>query len=173
MASTIISINHPSPFSLTNDGASRRRSEAGLMVVTFLRGLLAGTQKGIAMTINAGTATAALASASGTVTLATGSSGTYTATINGVAVTVTYATSLSNTASLLAAAINGSSNALVQYLVRAAAVGPVVTIVALQPGITGNTVTLAASASVGTATASGSRLTGGVGGSNTPVVVTL
>ena len=173
MANTIISINHTSPFNLGIDGTSRRRNEAVNLVLGFLRGLVSGTFKGSAMTINAGTATTALASASGTVTLATGSSGTYTATINGVAVTVTYASSLSNTATLLAAAINASTNALVQYFVQAVAVGPVVTIVALQPGITGNAITLAASASVGTATASGARLTGGTGGSNVPVVVTL
>ena len=90
-----------------------------------------------------------------------------------MALTVTYATSLTATAALLAAEINTSTNALVQYLVGAVAVGPVVSVYALQPGITGNAITLAASASVGTATASGARLTGGTGGSNNPVVVTL
>jgi hypothetical protein len=173
MANTIISITHPSPFNLATEGASRRRNEAVQLVVGFLRGLVSGTQKGTSVTINAGTATTALAPATGTVTLATGSSGTYTATINGVAVTVTYATSLTATAALLAAAINASTNALVQYLVSAVAVGPVVTVVALQPGVTGNCITLAASASVGTAAASGARLAGGAGGSNNPVLVTL
>jgi phage tail sheath gpL-like len=173
MASTIISINHTSPFNLGVQGTSRRRNEAVNMVIGFVRGLVSGTFKGSAMTINAGTAATALASAAGTVTLATGASGTYTATINGVAINATYATSLSNTATLLAAAINASTNALVQYYVQAVATGPIVAIVALQPGITGNAITLAASASVGTATASGTRLTGGTGGSNVPVVVTL
>lgn len=172
MANTIISINHSSPFSLTNEGTSRRRIEAVQLVLGFIRGIMSGTQKGIAMTINAGTATTALASASGTVTLS-GSSGTFTATINGVAVTVTYASSINNTAALLAAAINASTNALVQYFVAATVSGAVVTIRALQPGITGNAITLAGSASAGTATASGARLTGGTGGSNNPVVVTL
>jgi hypothetical protein len=173
MANTIISINHTSPFNLGIKGTSRRRNEAVNMVISFVRGLVSGALKGSAMTINAGTATTALASAAGTVTLATGASGTYTATINGVAIAVTYATSLSNTATLLAAAINASTNALVQYYVQAVATGPIVAIVALQPGITGNAITLAASASVGTAVASGARLTGGTGGSNVPVVVTL
>lgn len=173
MANTIISISHPTPFSLGINGAARRGNQAVQLVIGLLKALVSGTKKGTALTINAGTATTALASASGTVTLATGSSGTYTATINGVAITRTYATSLSNTATLLAGDINTSTNALVQYLVTAVAVGPVVTIVALQPGITGNCITLAASASVGTATASGTRLTGGAGGSNNPVVVTL
>lgn len=173
MANTIISINHPSPFNLSVNGTSRRGNAAVQLVLGFIRAIMAGPKNGTALTINAGTATTSLAAASGTVTMTSGSSGTYTATINGVAITVTYATSLSNTATLLAAAINASTNALVQYFVQAAAVGPVVTIVALQPGITGNAITLAASASVGVATASGARLAGGTGGSNVPVVVTL
>ena len=173
MANTIISINHPTPFSLGINGAARRGNQAVQLVIGLLKALVAGAKKGTALTINAGTATTALAPAAGTVTLATGSSGTYTATINGVALTVTYATSLTATAALLAKEINDSTNALVQYLVRAVSVGPVVTVVALQPGITGNTITLAASSSAGTATASGARLTGGAGGSNNPVVVTL
>lgn len=173
MANTIISINHPTPFSLGINGASRRGIQAVQLVIGLLKALVSGTKKGTALTINAGTATTALAPAAGTVTLVAGSSGTYTATINGVAVTVTYATSLTATAALLAAAINTSTNALVQYLVGAVAVGPVVSVYALQPGITGNCITLAASASAGTATASGTRLTSGAGGSNNPVVVTL
>ena len=173
MANTIISISHPSPFNLSVNGAARRGNAAVQLVLGFIRALVAGPKKGTSLTINAGTATTALAPATGTVTLATGSSGTYTATINGVAVAVTYATSLTETAALLAAAINTSTNALVQYLVAAVAVGPVVSIYALQPGITGNAITLAASSSAGTAVASGARLTGGAGGSNNPVVVTF
>lgn len=42
-----------------------------------------------------------------------------TCTINGVDITVTYATSDANTAGLMAAAINASTNALVQYMVKA------------------------------------------------------
>lgn len=172
MANTIISINHPSPFNLSAEGAARRRNEAVQLVVGFLRGLVSGTQKGISLAINSGTATTALASASGTVTLSGFvTSDTVTATINGVGITVTYATSNNNTAALLAAAINSSTNALVQYLVRASSAAGVVTITALQPGVTGNTITLAASGTG--ATASGARLTGGTGGSNNPVTVTL
>jgi hypothetical protein len=173
MANTIISISHDSPWNLSSDGSPRRGNPAMQDIVTFLRAIATGTKKGSAVVVNAGTATASLANASGTVTLAAGSSGTFTATINGVAIAVTYATSLTNTALLLANAINASTDPLVQYLVSAVSVGPVVTIVALQPGITGNTMTLAASASAGTATASGARLTGGVGGSNSPVTLVL
>jgi phage tail sheath gpL-like len=170
MANTIISISHPSPFNLKLDGASRRRNEAVQLVVGFLRGLVAGTQKGTAVTINAGTSTSALAAASGTVTYVT-PSGTQTVTVNGVAITATSGASATLTAVAVAAAINASTNALVQYFVTAVPVAGVVTITALQPGITGNAVTLSASGTG--ATASAARLTGGVGGSNNPVVVTL
>lgn len=170
MANTIISITHPSPFNLGVNGAARRGNAAVQLVVGFLRALVAGPKKGTSITINAGTATTALANASGTVTLS-GSSGTVGATINGVAVTVAYATSDTVTAAALATAINASTNALVQYLVTATSAAGVVTVRALQPGIGGNCITLAASGTG--ATASGARLTGGTGGSNSPVVVTL
>lgn len=47
------------------------------------------------------------------------STGTVGATINGVGVTVTWATSDANSSTLFAAAVNASTNALVQYLVQA------------------------------------------------------
>ncbi len=170
MANTIISISHPSPFNLKADGTSRRGNQAVQLVMSFLKALVSGTKKGVALTINAGTATSALANASGAVTYVT-PSGTQTVTINGVAITASSGASAALTATAVAAAINASTNALVQYLVYAVPVGDVVSIVALQPGITGNTITLAASGTG--ATASGARLTGGVGGSNSPVLVTL
>lgn len=173
MANTIISITHGSPFNLGLEGTARSGNQATQMVATFLRELSSGVKAGTAMTVNAGTATTNLANAAGTVTLSGFTTGdTATATINGVAITVNYATSNNNTASLLAAAINASTNALVQYLVAATVVAGVVTVRALQPGITGNTITLAASKTgTGTITASGARLTGGTGGSNYPVLV--
>ena len=170
MANTIISISHPSPFNLSVNGAARRGNAAVQLVLGFIRALVAGPKNGTAITINAGTATTALAPAAGTITLSS-ASGTVGATINGVAVTVSYTTSDTVTAGLLAAAINASTNALVRYLVAATSAAGVVTIYALQPGITGNCITLAASGTG--ATASGARLVGGAGGSNNPVVVTL
>lgn len=170
MANTIISINHTSPFNLSLNGATRKGKPALKLLVSFLVGLMGKEKKGSTVTINAGTATTALAAASGTVTLSS-ASGSITATINGVNVTVAYSTSDAVTAGLLAAAINASSNALVKYLVAATAASGVVTVYALQPGITGNCITLAASGTG--ATASGARLTGGTGGSNVPTVVVL
>ncbi len=80
-------------------------------------------------------------------------------TINGVAITVTWATDDATTATALTAAINASSNALVQNLVTASLSGLVITITAVVPGKTGNAITLACT---GTGiTASGARLTGG------------
>lgn len=56
--------------------------------------------------------------ASGTLALSSGS-GAVGGTINGVTVTDTWATSDTNSAGLIAAAINASTNALVQYFVQA------------------------------------------------------
>lgn len=100
----------------------------------------------------------AAVSASGTVTLS-GGSGTITATINGVGVAVTWATSDTATATALAAAINASTNALVQNIVTATSAAGVVTISAIVAGVAGNCITLAASGTG--ATASGARLTSG------------
>jgi phage tail sheath gpL-like len=96
--------------------------------------------------------------ASGTLTISSGS-GTVGGSINGVSNTVTWATDDATTATALAAAINASSNALIQNLVTASASGGVVTITSTIPGAVGNCMTLTAS---GTGvTASGARLTGG------------
>lgn len=105
--------------------------------------------------------------ASGTVTIASGN-GTITATINGVAIAVDWATSDTNTAALLAAAINASSDALVSGVVTATSALGVVTIAAVLKGKTGNAITLAASGTG--ATASGARLTGGSNGTSTSFV---
>lgn len=96
--------------------------------------------------------------AAGTYTLSS-ASGTITATINGVGVAVTASGGDTNTASLLAAAINASSDALVAGQVTASASGAVVTVTAVRGGICGNTQTTAAS---GTGlTADQTRLAGG------------
>lgn len=99
------------------------------------------------------------AQATGTVTISSGSGAT-AATINGVACSVTWASSDDNTATLLANKINETaSNALIGHLVVATAATNVVTITAVQGGVSGNAITLSAS---GTGvTASGARLTGG------------
>ena len=101
--------------------------------------------------------------ASGTLTISSGS-GSVAALINGVSIAVAWTTSDANTASLLAAAINASVNPLVEPFVVASAALGVVTVTAMEPGVSGNTITLAAS---GTGiTASGNRLTGGAAGGN-------
>lgn len=96
--------------------------------------------------------------ASGTITIASGS-GTITGTINGVGLAITWATNDWNSASLLAAAINASSNALVSGFVTATSSTNVVTVTAVRGGLPGNAITLAASGTG--ATASGARLTAG------------
>jgi phage tail sheath gpL-like len=110
------------------------------------------------------------AKASGTFTLAS-MVATNTVTINGVVFTCVASGATGNqfnvggtdalTATALAAAINASVTALVVNVVTAAAVGAVVTVTAVDPGLVGNSITIANSAN---GTASGARLTGGTNG---------
>lgn len=108
------------------------------------------------------------AQASGTVTAAVAIAGN-TVTINGVVFTGVASGAVGNqfniggtdaiTATNIAAAINASVTAGVQGVVTAAAVGTVVTITAVQPGLTGNAISLASSGA--TLAVSGAKLTGG------------
>lgn len=159
MPSTIITINHARPVAsllpwpvLPDDPHT---------VADGLSGLLAGIAGGLVeatVTVNQGsTATSA---AIGYVKLISGT-GTITVTINGVAIPVTWASSDTNTASLLAAAINASTHPLVTGIVKATASGTTCTIRAIAPGKVGNSITLAASGTG--AIASGPRLSGGYG----------
>lgn len=104
--------------------------------------------------------------ATGTVTLSS-SSGSVSAIINGVTSSATFVTDDTATASLLSAAINNNTNALVRGQVTATSALGVVTITAVTSGTAGNLITLAASGTG--ATASGTRLTSGA--TNTTVVV--
>lgn len=105
-------------------------------------------------------ASSAGAQAAGTWTTSTGS-GVMGVALNGVAITVTWATSDTATATALAAAINSSTNALVQGIVFAASALGVVTITAVRGGISGNAITLATSGAGTGQSVSGARLTGG------------
>lgn len=169
MASTLFVINHTSPLDPGGTASpTRGKKELLRRFVNFLMGAISGAKIVSGFDIYPDGATAA--AASGTVTLAT-ASGAVGAIINGVTVTATWATSDANSASLIAAAINASTNALVQHHVTASASGAVVTITSAKKGIGGNTITLAAS---GTGvTASGARLTGGTGGNVAARSVTL
>lgn len=164
MASTVVVINHTAPLSV----GTKRRKPLLRALISFLMAAISGVKKISAFDIYPDGATPV--AASGTVTIASGS-GSIAAVINGVSIAVTWATSDTATATALAAAINASSNALVQYLVSATSSAGVVTIAALQKGITGNCITLAATGTG--ATASGARLTGGAGGNVTGISTTL
>jgi hypothetical protein len=99
----------------------------------------------------------------GTFTISSGS-GTITAVINGVSIAITWATSDTNSAALLAAAINASTNALVLGLVSATSAAGVVTVTGI-----GSAASLAGNAITTTATGTGhtaqqARLTGGTDG---------
>lgn len=157
MSSTQIVISHTTPCHSMVTGNGKTNVNK---VINFLAALNSGSISGLTVDVlanSSGTPT----KASGTITMAT-SSGTVGATINGVAITVTWATSDTNSAALLAAAINASSNALVSGYVTATSAAGVVTITATQKSAWGNAITLAASGT--NVTASGARLTGGAGG---------
>lgn len=99
--------------------------------------------------------------ATGTFTTS-GGSGTQTAIINGVSIAITWATSDTNSAALMAAAINASSNPLISGLVTATSALGVVTVTTATLGVMGNAVTTTAT---GTGfTAGQARLTGGSDG---------
>jgi phage tail sheath gpL-like len=131
------------------------RERAAATTADWLLALVSGQTRGtLEVTRDDGDAVAA----TGTVTLS-GASGTVGATINGVSLTAAFDTDDTTTAAALAAAINASTNALVEPFVTATSALGVVTITAVDKGVAGNTITLAAT---GTGcTASGNRLTGG------------
>lgn len=134
-------------------------------IANHIEALQGGTRQGtVTYIVDGGSGVAA----SGTITIASGS-GSIAAIINGVTISVTWATSDTNTAALLATAINASANALVAPFVGATSALGVVTITADNKGVQGNTITLAASGTG--ATASGARLTGGVNATTNTVTI--
>ena len=151
MATTTVTFQHSRATDLKGSLTSQEPKQFLIhftnLIAGFMGGLFSATAARVSQTAATGTLT--LSSASGTV----GGS------INGVSVTVAFATSDTNTATLLAAAINASTNPLIQGLVSASASLGVVTLTSLVAGTPGNMTTIAAS---GTGvTASGARLTGG------------
>lgn len=126
-----------------------------------------GVERGAAVYVSTSTVTGAFAT--GTLTLS-GGSGSVGGTIGGTAVTATWATSDTNSAALIAAAIN--ANSTVNKFCSATSSGAVVTITAAAAGQIGERITLVAS---GTGvTASGANLgagagVDGVGGVGAPV----
>ena len=113
----------------------------------------------IGATRNGAVALVGTAAAAGTVTYSSGA-GAQTIVINGVTVfNQAWVTSDTATAAAAAAAINASTNPLIQNLVTATSSAGVVTITQTQKGTVGNSTTLAVTGTG--ATASGTRLTGG------------
>lgn len=163
-SSLILTIAQTDPLQLN----SRTGKDALVRVRNHIDGILLGAKRASSAKVFADGS--ALVSATGGVTYSS-SSGTQTVTINGVAITASSGASDALTASAVAAAINASTNALVQYLVTASASGSVVTITSAMPGKVGNCITLAASGTG--ANASGARLVGGAGGDVTPTTITL
>lgn len=97
--------------------------------------------------------------ASGTYTVSSGS-GTLTAIVNGQPIAVTWATSDTNSAALMAAAMNASATAVHAGIISATSALGVVTISATEKSKLGNAITTTAT---GTGFSAGqARLTGGV-----------
>jgi phage tail sheath gpL-like len=136
--------------------AGARLVGAGV-VHDLLTGIINGAKdRGAALYVNTSAVTGAFAT--GTLTLSSGS-GSVGGTIGGTAVTVTWATSDTNSAALIAAAIN--ANTTVNKFCSATSSGTVVTITAASVGQIGERITLVAS---GTGvTASGANLGAGAG----------
>lgn len=128
-------------------------------VANLLERIAGGMDVAATLTVQASSTSAT--KSSGTVTIASGS-GSITATINGVAIAITWATSDTNSALLLAAAINASTNALVTGIVTATSALGVVTISSVDATKVANAITLTASGTGATASGTG-RLTGGGG----------
>jgi phage tail sheath gpL-like len=145
--------------------ADTRPREFALNLMNYFKSLASGARPYATTVITRNTGVKAV----GKVTLSS-ATGTVTITINGVNVSVSAGADDTETAVLLAAAINASTNALVQHLVTATSALGVVTITASVAGKVGNCITLAATAGGGTATATGARLgtgTGSTAGSET------
>lgn len=167
MASTTIVIEHTEDIRGIASGA---RKESVRALINALEGYTSGAKRAKTLEVMPNNSEA-LAAASGTVTISSGS-GAITITINGVtAASETWATDDATTATALAADINASTDALVQNLVTASAAAGVVTVTAVQKGRLGNAITLATSGTG--STASGARLTGGTGGKAAAVSFTF
>lgn len=137
---------------------------AGTKLIRYFRGLMGGARS--ARVYIGETAV----QASGTVTLSAHVA-TNTVTVNGVVFTAVAAGAVANqyniggsdsiTGDNLAASINASVTALVSGYITAANVAGVVTVTAVQPGLSGNMFTLAISAN---GSVSGAKLTAGTDG---------
>lgn len=140
-----------------------KHREANLLI-DWVSGLSAGVR---AATLKVGTSAV---QASGTLTLSTNVA-TDTAVVNGVTFTAVASGATGNqwnvggsdtiSATNLAAAINASVTAKIPGYVVATSLATVVTVTAVQPGLSGNMFTLAATGGVA---ASGAKLTGGDSG---------
>jgi len=170
MSNRVISISAPKGVIPTVATAAANMRESLSAIGSFFHRCAMGMEPGAVgetfIALQEGSTDAALAAASGTITIS-GGSGTVGARIGGQLITVTWATSDTNTAALLAAAIN--ADATLSKVVSATSALGVVTVTALKKGVEGNFI---ATVLQGTGvTVSGTALTGGVGGGGTPATI--
>lgn len=126
---TLVSLSHRLPLDL-----GRNNSRENRQVAQALANLIQGQGVGLldSLTLIANQAT--MGAAAGATLVLSGGAGAVGGTINGVTVTATFATSDTNSAGLIATAINTSVNALVQGFVRASNVAAQVTLVSVTAG---------------------------------------
>ena len=163
---TLSGLTHPGTLGLLGPDPRTMALSAARVLTAAAAGAFVGTS-----TLSVAYSTSDAVVATGTLTISSGS-GAVGGTIDGTTVTATWATSDTNSAALVAAAIN--ANTTTNKKVYATSAGGVVTVAALVPGIQGNAITLVAS---GTGvTASGAKLGAGTGtagvGADTPTTAT-
>lgn len=111
---TLVSISHRLPLDLGRNNSKDNR-EVGVALANLLNGQGAGLVDSATVIANQAT----MGSCAGATLVLSGGSGAVGGIINGVTVTATWASSDTNSAGLIATAINASVNALVQGFVRA------------------------------------------------------
>lgn len=154
---------------------THNRAAAFARIAAFFDALAAGMEPGAVgetkVVASKGSTAAAAVRAYGTITFS-GATGTVGATVAGTAKTFAHGASDAADATTLAANIN--ADATLNKLVEAAAVGAVVTITAIQPGVLGNQITLAASGTgVSAGNVSGGKMQSGVGGDGAPTTISF
>jgi len=180
-SNTIVSINHPDGALLENPssaaGMTSRWRETLIELSKFFAALAGGFQPAApgGITVDVSRVSTSGAPATGTATCV-GILAADTVTINGVTFTAVAAGATAYqfnlggsdaaTAANLAAQVNANADALIAGIFTASVVANVVTFTAYLKGKAGNAVTLASSTGV-RAAVSGTRLTGGTGGSGT------
>lgn len=136
LQNTLIVVRHPKGV-IPNRDPSEMGGADMAELARFFESLAGGMSPGqpgdVTVNLHRGSTDAAPKRATQTSTIASGN-GTTTITINGVAIAITWATSDANSASLLAAAVNASADALIAGLVQACNLACTIAVASLTAG---------------------------------------